>query len=242
MRYIIFSDLHSNLEALEQFEKEIATITYDKLVCLGDIVGYGADPNACVEWVIKNVDICIAGNHDWAAVELTDTTYFNYSAYESCLWTRNQLKESHKEFLRSLPLDLEEGGIYWVHSSPYHPKAWHYITSKAGAKRNFESFSAYICFVGHSHKTLILEETGDGEVKEHSSGSWNIDPECRYIFNDGSLGQPRDRNPDPAFMIYDSEENTVKIHRFKYDLNSAQGKIRDSGLPLDSAERLSHGR
>lgn len=242
MRYIIFSDLHGNLEALNQFEKEIGTIAHDKLVCLGDIVGYGADPNPCVEWVIKNVDLTIAGNHDWAAVDKTDTTYFNSYAYESCQWTRKTLTEKNKEFLRSLPLDHEEGGIYWVHASPYKPKAWHYVTSKSGAERNFESFKASICFVGHSHKPIILEQTADGEVNEYISDVWDIDPENRYIFNDGSLGQPRDRNPEPAFMIYDSEENTVKITRFEYDLNSAQNKIRASGLPLDSAERLALGR
>ncbi len=242
MRYIIFSDLHSNLEALTQFEKEIEKIPHDKLVCLGDIVGYGADPNTCVEWVMKNADISIAGNHDWAAVDLTDTTYFNSSAYESCLWTRKQLKKNNKEFLRSLPIDFEEGGVYWVHSSPYQPKAWHYITSKAGAKRNFDNFATSICFVGHSHKPIVLEQTNDGEVKEHFSDRWSVEPGSRYIFNDGSLGQPRDRNPDPAFMIYDSEEKTVEIHRFKYDLILAQEKIRDSGLPSDSAERLAQGR
>jgi len=242
MRYIIFSDLHSNLEALNQFEKEIETIAHDKLVCLGDIVGYGADPNPCVEWVRKNADLTIAGNHDWAAVNKTNTTDFNSYAYKSCLWTREKLTEKNKAFLSALPLDHEEKGIYWVHASPYEPEAWHYVTSKAGGKRNFKSFEASLCFVGHSHKPIILEQTADGEVNDYVSEFWDIEPENRYIFNDGSLGQPRDGTPNPAFMIYDSKEKTVEVRRFEYDLSITQGKIRDNGLPPYLAERLADGR
>ena len=242
MRYIIFSDLHSNFEALNQFQIEIETIGYDKLVCLGDIVGYGADPNPCVEWVRENADFTVAGNHDWGAVEKTDISCFNSYAYESCLWTREQLTGENKNFLRSLPLDHEEAGVYWVHASPFEPEAWHYVTSKVGAKRYFRNFEAPICFVGHSHKPVILEQTADGEVNDYVSDIWDIEPGKRYIFNDGSLGQPRDGNPDPSFMIFDSEENTVKISRFEYDLNSAQNRIRDNGLPVYLAERLSQAR
>jgi diadenosine tetraphosphatase ApaH/serine/threonine PP2A family protein phosphatase len=242
MRYIIFSDLHSNLEALDQFEKEIETIAHDKLVCLGDIVGYGADPNPCVEWVMRNVDFTVAGNHDWAAVNKTSTTYFTLNAYASCQWTREKLTEENKKFLCSLSLVHEEGGVYWVHASPYEPKAWHYVTSKSGGERNFKSFDTPICFVGHSHKPVILEQTPDGEVKDYVSDTWNIKLENRYIFNVGSLGQPRDGNPDAAFIAYDSEERIVQIHRFEYDLNSAQDKIRENGLPSDLAERLAQGR
>jgi len=241
MRYIIFSDLHSNLEALNQFEKEIESIAHDKLVCLGDIVGYGADPNPCVEWVMRNVDFSIAGNHDWAAVNKTSTTYFNLNAYASCHWTREKLTEENKKFLCSLSLDHEEGGVYWVHASPHEPKAWHYLDSTSGGEQ-FNSFDAPICFVGHSHKPVILEQTPDGEVKDYVSDIWNIKLENRYIFNVGSLGQPRDGNPDSAFIVYDSEERTVQIHRFEYDLNSAQDKIRENSLPSDLAERLAQGR
>ena len=242
MRYIIFSDLHSNLEALKKFEKEIAMIAHDKIVCLGDIVGYGADPNPCVEWVMNNANICIAGYHDWAAVNKTNTTYFSSHAYKSFLWTREKLTEKNKEFLRSLPLDHEEDDIYWVHASPYKPRSWYYLTSKAEAKQNFKNFKTSTCFVGHSHKPIILEQTLDGEVNEYVADNWKIEPENRYIFNDGSFGQPRDGNPNPTFMIYDSEEEIVKTHRFEYDLSSTQNKIRNSGLPLSLAERLAQGR
>jgi diadenosine tetraphosphatase ApaH/serine/threonine PP2A family protein phosphatase len=242
MRYVIFSDLHSNLEALHQFQKEIVSIGYDKLVCLGDIVGYGTDPNQCVEWVRETVDFTIAGNHDWGVVEKTDISYFNPYAYESCLWTRKQLTEENKNFLRSLPLDREEGGVYWVHASPFEPKAWHYVTSKTGAERHFKNFQVPICFVGHSHKPILLEQKPNGEVSDHDAVSLEIKPENRYIFNDGSLGQPRDGNPDPSFMTYDTKDKTVKIHRFQYDLKPTQQKILDKGLPRYMAERLGEGR
>lgn len=242
MRYIIFSDLHSNLEALNQFQNEIDSIPHDKLVCLGDIVGYGADPNPCVEWVRDHVDFTVAGNHDWAAVKKTDISSFNAYAYASCLWTRETLTAENKSFLESLPLDREEEEVYWVHASPYEPKDWHYVTSKVGAKRYFRNFDASICFVGHSHRPVRLEQTADGEVNDNISDAWDIDPKNRYIFNGGSLGQPRDGNPKPSFMLYDSKEKTVRVHRFEYDLNTTQKKIRDSGLPLYLAERLAQGR
>jgi diadenosine tetraphosphatase ApaH/serine/threonine PP2A family protein phosphatase len=242
MRYIIFSDLHSNLEALNQFEKEIKTITHDKLVCLGDIIGYGADPNPCVEWVMRNVDFSVAGNHDWAAVNKTSTSCFNLSAYESSQWTRLKLTEENKKFLCSLSLNHEEGGVYWVHASPHNPKAWHYVTSKSRGELNFKSFEASICFVGHTHKPIILEQTPDGEVKDYVSDIWSIKQKNRYIINVGSLGQPRDGNPDAAFMVYDSEERIVEVHRFEYNLSTTQHKIRENGLHSESAERLAQGR
>ncbi|MEK9628804.1 MAG: metallophosphoesterase family protein [Nitrospinota bacterium] len=242
MRYIVFSDLHSNLEALNQFEKEIAGIPHDRLVCLGDIVGYGADPNACVDWVRKYADFTLAGNHDFAVVEKTDTSYFNPYALEACEWTQKKLTAENKKFLESLPMGKEEDGIYWVHASPYQPKRWHYISNKRGAKKHFDSFDAHICFVGHSHHPVILEQTPEGEINDYVSDSWDIEAENRYIFNDGSLGQPRDGNPKPTFILYDSDNRTVEFKRFDYDLTGAQNKILKNGLPAYLANRLSLGK
>ena len=242
MRYIIFSDLHSNLEALIQFEKEIERINHDKLVCLGDIVGYGVDPNACVQWVRDNVDFTVAGNHDLAVVELTDTKYFNPYAYDSCLWTRNELTEENKEYLRSLPLDCQERDVYWVHSSPFEPEAWHYVTSQTRGERFFRHFESPFCFVGHSHKPVILEQAEDGGVTDFVLEVFKIKPSRRYIFNCGSLGQPRDGNQDPSFIVYDTEEKKVSIHRFQYDFCSTQAKILEHGLPPFLAERLARGK
>ena len=139
-------------------------------------------------------------------------------------------------------MEREEGDIYWVHASPYKPQAWYYLTSKVAGKRNFKNFKTSTCFVGHSHKPIILEQTLDGGVNEYIADTWIIEPGNRYIFNDGSLGQPRDGNPNPTFMFYDSEKKIVKTHRFKYNLDSTKDKIRNSGLPSNLAERLSQGR
>ena len=242
MRYIVFSDLHSNLEALLQFEKEIASITYDRLVCLGDIVGYGADPNLSVDWVRKNVDFTIAGNHDFAVVKKTDASYFNSYALEACEWTRNILTAENNEFLESLPMDKEEDGIYWVHASPYHPARWHYIVNRKGAEKHFWSFDASICFVGHSHKPVILEQKPNGEINDYFADVWDIEPENRYIFNDGSLGQPRDGNPKATYILYDSDERTVEFKRFDYDFSLTQSKIIENGLPAYLADRLTLGK
>ena len=242
MRYIVFSDLHSNLEALNQFEKEIASIPYDRLVCLGDIVGYGADPNLCIDWVRKNVDFTLAGNHDLAVVDKTDISYFNSYAIEACKWTQKILTAENRTFLDLLPMDKEENGVYWVHASPYQPARWHYIVSKKDAGKHFCSFDAPVCFVGHSHKPIILEQKSDGEINNYVADLWNIEPENRYIFNDGSLGQPRDGNTRPMYILYDSDERTVEFKRFDYDFTQTQNKIIDNGLPAYLAERLSRGK
>ena len=129
-----------------------------------------------------------------------------------------------------------------MHASSHKTKSWNYVTSKSGVDLNFKSFDARICFVEHMHKPVILEQTPDSEVKDYASYTWNLKKENRYINNVGSLRQPRDVNPDAAFIVYDSEQRTVGVHRFGYDLSSTQHKIRENGLPLDSAKRLEQGR
>jgi predicted phosphodiesterase len=242
MRYLIFSDLHSNLESLQAFCKIASTLDHDKKVFLGDLVGYCADPNACVDWVRGNVDIILGGNHDYAVVGKTDLTYFNPHAYRACLWTRQELSEVNKDFLMTLPCEIEEDGIYWVHSSPFEPDQWHYVNSSKDGKINFDHFSARLCFLGHSHRPVILEQGPDGEIVDSVSSFWNLKPECRYIINVGSLGQPRDGNPKPAFVIYDSDAATIELQRYEYDFESTQKKILDVGLPYPLADRLSLGR
>ena len=242
MRYIIFSDLHSNLESLKVFRDLSETIDHDKKVFLGDLVGYCADPNRCTEWVRENADIVLGGNHDFAAVDRTDFTYFNSHAYQACLWTRLQLTEENKDFLKSLPCAKEEDGIYWVHSSPFEPEQWHYVNNRKDGKIHFDHFSEPLCFLGHSHRPVVIEKHPDGKIEDHFTSSWDLKPDCRYIINVGSLGQPRDGNPKPAFVVYDSDARTIEFHRYEYDFSATQKKIRESGLPFLLADRLSVGR
>ena len=242
MKYIIFSDAHSNLEAIDTFSRIAESVTHDKRVCLGDIVGYNADPNPCVEWVRETVDIALAGNHDYAVLGKTDTTYFNSSAYQACMWTRRELTEKNKRFLGSLPVEKEEDGVYWVHSSPFEPMGWHYVSNVRDAEVNFEHFQGFLCFLGHSHLPGVIEQRSDNKISCYVVPQVDLEPCSRYIINVGSLGQPRDGNPDPTFVLYDSEKQSVEFRRFSYDLGSTQKKIMACGLPAYLADRLELGR
>jgi len=244
MRYLIFSDLHSNLESLQSFSEIAETIAHDKKVFLGDLVGYGADPNACVDWVRKNADIILGGNHDYAVVGKTELTYMNPYAYQACLWTRKELTPENKEFLQGLPSEIVEDGVHWVHSSPFEPEQWHYVVSRADGKINFDHFSTQLCFLGHSHRPVVIEqEQGQGGAITDciSPTKCELKPDHRYIVNVGSLGQPRDGNPKPAFVIYDSIRSTIEYQRYEYDFAATQRKILACGLPPYLAERLEKG-
>ena len=242
MRYIIFSDVHSNLEAVKAFCQVIESIDHDKKVCLGDIVGYNADPNVVVEWIRGEIDLVLAGNHDYAVLEKTDTSYFNPAVYQACAWTRSALKNNNKEFLSTLPVKKEEDGIYWVHSSPFEPAEWHYVSTECSAEKNFDYFEQTFCFLGHSHLPGIFEKNKNNEIRSLGDSKLELDPESRYIINVGSLGQPRDGNPDPAFVFYDSMSHVIEFHRFSYNLSLTQEKIRACGLPCYFADRLSSGK
>lgn len=242
MRYLIFSDLHSNLESLNSFSQITRTIDHDKKVFLGDLVGYGADPNACVEWVRDNADIILGGNHDYAVVGKTELTYFNPDAYQACLWTRKEMTQENKDFLKGLPCEIVEDDIHWTHSSPFEPEKWHYVVSRADGEINFGHFSTQLCFLGHSHRPVIIEQGPDGAITDCvTSTAWELKADCRTIINVGSLGQPRDGNPRPAFVIYDSTVGTIEYQRYEYDFATTQRKILASGLPSFLADRLSDG-
>jgi diadenosine tetraphosphatase ApaH/serine/threonine PP2A family protein phosphatase len=242
MRYLIFSDLHSNLESLQSFAKIAETIEYDKKVFLGDLVGYGADPNACVDWVRENVDIALGGNHDYAVVGKTELTYMNPYAYQACLWTRQELTQENKDYLKRLSSEIVEDGIHWVHSSPHEPEEWHYVVTSADGKVNFDHFSTQLCFLGHSHRPVIIEQEQGGAITDCGSPEiWELNPDHRYIINVGSLGQPRDGNPKPVFVVYDSTRKTLGFQRYEYDFSTTQKKILAGGLPAYLAERLKKG-
>jgi len=241
MIYLIISDVHSNWESLQKFIELSESIAHDKKVCLGDIVGYNADPNPCVEWIRDHVDIVLAGNHDYGVLNKTDISYFNSAARTACLWTREALTEENAEFLNSLSNAREQDGVTWVHSSPFEPDEWHYVNNQYDGEENFPHFTTQCCFLGHSHKPVILERRPEGQVEPIFDSKYTLKPECRYIINVGSLGQPRDGNPDPAFVIFDSEAQTVETRRFSYNIALTQEKIKSQGLPPVLAERLDVG-
>jgi len=241
MIYLIFSDVHSNLEALQTFLEIAEEIEHDKLVCLGDLVGYGPDPNPVLDLIKKKVDIVLAGNHDYAVCRKIEVSCFNPYAYHATIWTRKVLTEENHSYLSTLPIYLESEGVFWVHSSPFEPSRWHYLNSIKDALENFGALRSKLCFMGHTHKPIVFQETSKDEVTLIKASTIEINQNYRYLINVGSLGQPRDGNPNPCFTQYNSVTNQLSFHRFSYFFQKTQRKILSNGLPSILAERLPKG-
>lgn len=240
MRLAIFSDVHGNLEALETVLEEIAKLQVDRIVCLGDVVGYGADPNACVDAVQAQADVVLAGNHDWAAVGLEDPHYFNPMALKAIAWTADVLGDTQEIFLRECALVHDDDQVRYAHASPVSPADWDYIVSPDWGRMALEEASCQISFVGHSHRAFICSDTGREDVL--IEGAVNLCTSHRYLINVGSVGQPRDGDARASFVIWDQEKGNLRLYRVSYDVVTAQEKIRVAGLPAFLAERLAVGR
>ncbi|MFQ5864799.1 MAG: metallophosphoesterase family protein [bacterium] len=242
MRYAIISDIHGNLEALQKVLTQIDNEKIDQILCLGDVVGYGPNPNECVDIVRKKSKITLAGNHDYAPLGKLDISYFNPWARSAINWTADELTQSSIDFLLNLPLKIEIDSFTIVHSTPHNPEEWNYIITIGDAIRNFPEFESQVCFVGHSHVPLIIAEDDKGEYQVINENPLKLKRNNRYIINVGSVGQPRDLNPRAAFAIFDTKEATYELFRVEYDMTETQRKIRDSGLPEFLADRLEKGQ
>lgn len=240
MRFIIISDVHGNLEALEAVLKEVKTHHNGDILFLGDSVGYGPDPKECIKVLKKESNILLAGNHDWAVIGKTDISYFNPYARAAVEWTQGVLSNEEKLFLEGLPVAerLKGEGLYLVHSTPKEPEQWHYLITTWDAHINFHFFSEKICFLGHSHQPVVIEKTKAGEMALYRD-SVEVKDGCRYIVNVGSVGQPRDGNPDASYALFD--DGKIEIKRVPYDIVLTQKKMRMAGLPDYLIERLSRG-
>lgn len=237
MRIGFVSDIHSNYEAFQKALSLLSGENVDIILCLGDIVGYGADPRPCIDLAKENCKICIAGNHDWAAINQTDISYFNTYARAAALWTRKELRENDISYLRGLPLVRTFNQIYLVHSTPNNPHEWNYIFSINEAIEEFQYFDNQVCFIGHSHIPAIF--CSDGSVyrdEVHLS-----DAKKKYLVNIGSVGQPRDRDIRLSCAIFDEEEKKIEILRESYDVTKAVEKIKNAGLPPFLGDRLLMG-
>lgn len=236
----VFSDIHGNLQALEQVLNQLDSMEVDFIVCCGDVVGYGANPNECVDLLRSRQVPTIAGNHDYAALSLIDITYFNEVAKRAITWTRQNMTEENETFLRNLPMTIEIADMLFVHASPRNPDAWNYVITMGDARQSFQHFGQRVCCIGHSHTPFIVENE-EGKLSCPAVPTIKLKQGCRYLVNVGSVGQPRDRNPDACFAIYDREESQIEIHRIEYDVSKAQDEIRLQGLPVELAERLVYG-
>jgi diadenosine tetraphosphatase ApaH/serine/threonine PP2A family protein phosphatase len=239
LKYLIFSDVHGNLEALEAVLAHGASAGAESYICLGDIIGYGADPNECVEAVrALPACACVKGNHDAAVVDPRERSFFHSVALEGVRFTEATLTEENRKFIESLPYVYSSNGLFIaVHASPYRPEAWEYVLDQGGAKRAFGATNHRIAFIGHSHTPVVFRD--DGRAERFLPGErLDIEDGIRYVVNVGSVGQPRDGNPDASFLMFDDRELTAVITRVAYDRKKAAEKILKAGLPPVLAERL----
>ena len=247
VRYLILSDIHANLEALEAVLDAAPDGTWDHAVVLGDLVGYGASPNPVIDLVrALNPIAIIRGNHDKAACGIEDGSNFNHVARVAALWTGESLTSENREFLRSLPagpVTIDEH-VEICHGSPFDED--HYIFDTDDARRALDAGERPLCLFGHTHLPVVFRRIGDtydGFLPEGSVDTLlSIEPEVRYMVNPGSVGQPRDGDPRAAFAIYDSRGPEVVLRRVHYPVDAAQRRIISAGLPASLANRLAVGR
>ena len=242
MRILLLSDIHANYAALEAVIKDAGA--FERVWCLGDVVGYGPDPNAVVEEVreIKNLT-CLMGNHDVAVVGRMSLDTFNGDAKRSLLYHEKVITADNADFIKTLPNKAKvRGEATMAHGSPRDP-LWEYILNATTASLNFEHFDTPWCFVGHSHIQSIFMryEQGDRVTIAHTTPDVAIQLKPKLILNPGSVGQPRDRDPRAAYAIYDSNAQTWTPKRVMYNIPEVQERIRAAGLPEKHALRIAEG-
>lgn len=240
MRYAILSDIHGNLEALQAVLDDAASRT-DAMLCLGDVVGYGPDPVRCLDAVATRVVAMVGGNHEHAVAGRLSLDWFNPYARAAAEWTHERLDDDQRSYLGGLPLVAEVADATIVHASPARPEEWHYLVEPEDGFEAFAAFATRLCFVGHSHRPAVWSLGSSGP--EYTPGPVDIRLEAgrRYIVNVGSVGQPRDRDPRAAYVIWDVEARRIEGRRVVYDVAATRQKIVQAGLPKFLADRLRVG-
>lgn len=241
MRILVFSDIHANLTALETVFANVGEV--DAAWCLGDLVGYGPDPNECIERIqeLPNL-VCILGNHDAATLKQIDSATFNPEARNAIHWTQNTLKDANFKFLSQLPQRVNNQNITLVHGSPRQP-IWEYLLDAYNATQSFKYFDTPYCFVGHTHIPILyyLAENRSSAKLYVPKPDTNLSLQPRMILNPGSVGQPRDRDPRAAYAIFNDQERTWELHRVEYDIESVQSRMWAAKLSQRHIQRLSAG-
>jgi diadenosine tetraphosphatase ApaH/serine/threonine PP2A family protein phosphatase len=240
MRSAILSDIHGNLEALTAVMRELKGMAIDQYYCLGDVIGYGANPRECLKTIKELTQILVMGNHEWAVLGHDDLSSWSEAAREALLWTRRQLLVEDLEYLSGLPFYQKTEHFAMTHGAYPNPEEFVYLEDLATARRMMACAPHSLMFIGHTHIPLIIQGR-PGEELFVSRGRVVTVPDTQYIINVGSVGQPRDGNPLASFAVYDTQQRTVEIHRIAYDIAIAQEKIRQAGLPRMLADRLKMG-
>jgi len=238
MYYAIISDVHSNLEALEIVIKEINKRKPDRIVSPGDIVGYGANPKECLALIRAQCDAVVLGNHDEAIHHVKLRSWFNDDAREAIEWTAGMLSEEEKSHIHTWTRMIidEANGITIAHGSPDRVDQHRYLMSRADTRDSFSAFQTAVCFVGHTHLPSLFSRSG--EAKYLAAGKYPLDGKDRYILNPGSVGQPRDHNPQCSMAFFDTEKFDFEVVRLDYDNRKASNKIKRAGLPPFLGDRL----
>ncbi|MDP9350125.1 MAG: metallophosphatase family protein [Chloroflexota bacterium] len=241
MRFGIISDIHGNLVALQTVLDSMGSV--DQYWCLGDVVGYGPDPEECVQTLLDLDHVVVMGNHDAAAVGVISPRSFNGEARRALEWTTRQLGRESLSYLKSMPEQLPRNEILLVHGTPRDP-IWEYLTSVEQAREVFSGMENAYTFVGHTHVPLVFVQDRDGQVLAGTpqDGMLLKLASERVLVNPGSVGQPRDGDPRAAYAVVDSEQMTVEFHRVEYDIAETQKRMRAAGASGWLTERLAYGR
>lgn len=242
MRIGVFSDIHGNLEALTEVLDALKKESVDRFICIGDLVGYGPDPNACIEKVMEISDAVVAGNHDYAAVDRISTADFNENAARSIEWTKANLNPDSAHVLHGLPMVFEYGDITAVHATPESPAEWHYILSEKDAKKSLAASPTLICLVGHTHVPVIFVQDPEGGVSLRQDHQIRFRSGEKYLINAGSVGQPRNGDARAVYGVLDTEEGEFRFGFSEYPVEKVQQKMTKAGLPRWLIERLALGQ
>jgi len=240
LRYAILSDIHANLDALEAVLASVRAFGVDSCLCLGDVVGYGACPKECLDLVRDSCERTVAGNHDFAVLGRIDIENFNAYAKEATLWTKEALEESDLGYLGGLSLVENFDGFTIVHGALYSPELFDYVQTTYDASLSLNQLSNSVCFFGHSHIPVTF--TQRRFISYSLAAEISVEPGTKVLVNVGSVGQPRDNNPQASYAVFDTAERRIWIRRVSYDVDMAATRIRDAGLPEVLGERLKVGR
>ncbi len=239
----ILSDIHSNLDALDAVCADLDGLGVDNIVCLGDIVGYAAHPDACVAKVRSRGWQTVLGNHDTSLGNPLALREMNDVAQAGIRWSEENVSEDNREWLKSLPLTISRTQTVFTHASLFEPEAWHYLMDVDSSLHHFRRQRIPICFVGHTHRPMVIawQRTTRLVARVPSSGKIALPTIGKVTLNVGSVGQPRDKDPRACYVLYFPKTHEVEFRRVNYDIKAAQQAIRKVGLPQFTARRLAQG-
>ena len=242
MKLALISDIHGNLEALQTVLKDIESQRVDRIHCLGDVIGYGCDPVACLHLVADSCEIKLMGNHEYAAIGVLPAEAMNIHARQSIQWTVPRLTDREISLIAGFDMTAEQDDRLLVHASPYEPDEWHYVLAPHEATEAFEHTESRLVFHGHTHLPVVYCLTPGGRIRTIAAHDFDPDEESRYLINVGSVGQPRDNDPRACYVVHDTSEDTISYRRVKYDISATQAKMCQAEMPRMLIDRLQAGR